>query len=87
MRILTQLASEEADTSDPRQHGLMRIEFAEKTFQCVLEAMVSCSSIRAALLADADFKQQFKLLLGSKNQAIAFVVALSLTTLCEATAL
>jgi len=87
MQILSQLASEEIEATDWIHHGVVRVEFAEKTFQCILEAMVSCSSIRVALLGDDGFKQQFKLLLGSKNQAIAFVVAQSLMTLCEATAL
>lgn len=85
MQILTQLTS--VEVNDSMQDGPSRAELAEKSFACLLEAMMSCSPIRTALLADEAFKEQFKSLLRSRNYAIASVVGQSLANLCKATCL
>lgn len=85
MQILSQLAS--GKTDDWVQNGPMLSELAEKTFECLLEAMMSCSPIRSALLDDDSFKDRFKSLLRSRNYALASVVSQSLANCCKTTTL
>lgn len=83
MQILAQLAAAEANNWMQDVTN----ELAEKTFGCLLEAMISCGAIRTALLSDDSFKERFKSLLRSGNRAIALVVGQTLANLCKATSL
>ncbi|GAB7345899.1 hypothetical protein MBLNU457_4137t1 [Dothideomycetes sp. NU457] len=74
MRILAQLA----EANDWMQDGPIMTELAGQTFQCLLEATISCSRTETALLGDEAFKERFKSLLRSRNCAIASAIGQSL---------